>query len=153
MHIYSKMQVCVCLERGVLPVITVSKLHVHAVAAQKRLAVERCVDVWWMGNGLAHHDHTAERRLFKTTEHSCGTAVTHLQVPCAVQDLQEQPLSLCYKKSDSRSALVLKEKLFTFQPADLRLTVRPRFVTVHFILMKKSLSVFSSLPFFPMPAD
>lgn len=37
----------------------------------------------------------------------------------------------------------------TFQLADLRLTVRPLVVTVHFILMKKSLSVLSSLPFLP----
>lgn len=37
----------------------------------------------------------------------------------------------------------------TFQLADLRLTVRPLVVTVHFILMKKSLSLLSSLPFLP----
>lgn len=37
----------------------------------------------------------------------------------------------------------------TFQLADLRLTVRPLLVTVHFILMKKSLSVFSSLCLLP----
>lgn len=35
--------------------------------------------------------------------------------------------------------------------ADLRLTVRPLLVTVHFILMKKSRSVDISLPFFPKP--
>lgn len=35
----------------------------------------------------------------------------------------------------------------TFQLADFRLTVRPLLVTVHFILMKKSRSVNSSLPF------
>lgn len=39
----------------------------------------------------------------------------------------------------------------TFQLADLRLTVRPLLVTVHFILMKKSRSVLSSLPFLPKP--
>lgn len=39
----------------------------------------------------------------------------------------------------------------TFQPADLRLTVRPLLVTVHFIRMKKSRSVLSSLPFLPKP--
>lgn len=39
----------------------------------------------------------------------------------------------------------------TFQLADLRLTVRPLLVTVHFILMKKSMSVLSSLPFLPNP--
>lgn len=37
----------------------------------------------------------------------------------------------------------------TFQVADLRLTVRPLLVTVHFILMKKSRSVDMSLIFFP----
>lgn len=39
----------------------------------------------------------------------------------------------------------------TFQVADLRLTVRPLLVTVHFILMKKSRSVDISLLFFPKP--
>ena len=39
----------------------------------------------------------------------------------------------------------------TFQLADLSLTVRPLLVTVHFILMKKSRSVHSSLPFLPKP--
>lgn len=29
--------------------------------------------------------------------------------------------------------------------------MRPRFVTVHFILMKKSLSVLKAFPFFPVP--
>lgn len=37
----------------------------------------------------------------------------------------------------------------TFQLADLRLTVRPLLVTVHFILMKKSLAVLSSLCLLP----
>lgn len=39
----------------------------------------------------------------------------------------------------------------TFQLADLRLTVRPLVVTVHFILMKKSLSALISLPFLSKP--
>lgn len=37
----------------------------------------------------------------------------------------------------------------TFQLADLRLTVRPLLVTVHFIRMKKSRLVLCSLLFFP----
>lgn len=101
LHIYSWAWVCVFV-----PVITVSKLHVHAVATQEGLAVERRVYVWWMGDGLAPHDHTGERRLFKSTQHSCGTAIIHLQVPCAVQDLKEQPASVWATRptSDSRSA-------------------------------------------------
>lgn len=47
--------------------------------------------------------------------------------------------------------LQLQQLCLTFQLADLRLTVRPLFVTVHFILMKKSRSVLSSLPFLPKP--
>lgn len=99
-----------------VPVITVSKLHVHAVATQKGLAVERCVDVWWMGDGLAHHDHTGKRWLFKSAHHSCGTAVTHLQVTFAVQHLKEQPAPLLgpRPRSDSRSALTVKR---TYSPS------------------------------------
>lgn len=74
-----------------VPVITVSKLHVHAVAAQEGLAVERRVDVWGMRDGLAHHDHTGERRLFETAQHARRTAGTHLQMARAVQHLKEQP--------------------------------------------------------------
>lgn len=47
--------------------------------------------------------------------------------------------------------LQLQQLRLTFQLADLRLTVRPLVVTVHFILMKKSRSVLSSLPFLPKP--
>lgn len=42
-------------------------------------------------------------------------------------------------------------KCGTFQVADLRFTVLPLLVTVHFILMKKSRSVDISLLFFPKP--
>lgn len=42
-------------------------------------------------------------------------------------------------------------KYGTFHVADLRLTVLPLLVTVHFILMKKSRSVDISLLFFPKP--
>lgn len=47
--------------------------------------------------------------------------------------------------------LQLQQLSLTFQLADLRLTVRPLLVTVHFILMKKSRSVLSSLPFLLKP--
>lgn len=63
---------------------------------------------------------------------------------CDVQMLQM--LRMCLLVAAAALSLSL-----TFQLADLRLTVRPLLVTVHFILMKKSRSVLSSLPFLPKP--
>lgn len=63
---------------------------------------------------------------------------------CDVQMLQM--LRMCWLVAAAALSLLL-----TFQLADLRLTVRPLLVTVHFILMKKSRSVLSSLPFLPKP--
>lgn len=66
---------------------------------------------------------------------------------CDVQMLQMlQMLQTCWLAAAAALSLSL-----TFQLADLRLTVRPLLVTVHFILMKKSRSVLSSLPFLPKP--
>lgn len=65
---------------------------------------------------------------------------------CDVQMLQM--LRMCWLVAAAALSLFLP---LTFQLADLRLTVRPLLVTVHFILMKKSRSVLSSLPFLPKP--
>lgn len=57
------------------------------------------------------------------------------------------------KKTQTWGPILKSEKpnSLTFQLADLRLTVRPLVVTVHFILMKKSLSALISLPFLSKP--
>lgn len=74
---------------------------------------------------------------------SCFSSSEDLHA-CDVQMLQM--LRMCWLVAAAALSLSL-----TFQLADLRLTVRPLLVTVHFILMKKSRSVLSSLPFLPKP--
>lgn len=48
-----------------LPLVTVSELHVHAVPAEECLAVHRRVDVGRVWDGFAHQDGTGERRLLE----------------------------------------------------------------------------------------
>lgn len=70
---------------------------------------------------------------------------SYLEVTCVYVDIHE--VCRCCRCV----GLYLQQLFLTFQLADLRLTVRPLLVTVHFILMKKSRSVLSSLPFLPKP--
>lgn len=181
------MHVCRCKSKQVpavwtnkpSPLITVGELHVHAVAAQEGLAVERRVYVGRVWDGLAHQHGAGERRLLDATQDSGRTPAVHLQVSGAVQHLQKEERLVTFSSWVSNfqyyttrlisRVFEVRPKLYctaacwslnkwqplTFQLADLRLTVRPRFVTVHFILMKKSRSVLSSLTFLlkPLPGN
>lgn len=52
------------LKPSVLPLITICELHVHRVAAEKGLGVQRGLDVGGMGNGVTDQDQVWDRRIF-----------------------------------------------------------------------------------------
>ena len=61
----------------------------HAVAAEEGLAVRGGVQVGGVGDGLTHHHQAGEGGLLEATHHARRAAVVHLQVACAVQNLEE----------------------------------------------------------------
>lgn len=145
-----------------LPLIAVDKLHVHTVSAHERLAVERCVHAGGVWDGCAQHSNAREGRFGKPTQDMRWAAVAHLQMPRAMQHLTDRAATLYitslhfFQRINKYfydvcecSILCSNMCVLTFQLADLRLTVRPLLVTVHFILIKKSLPVLISLPFLP----
>lgn len=135
-----------------LPLITVDKLHVHTVSAHERLAVERCVNIWGMWNRRAQHSDAGEGWLWKPTQDLRGTAAAHLEVPRAMQHLTDRPATPYFTKHMHICAAwrcMICLCVLTFQLADLRLTLRPLLVTVHFILIKKSLPMLISFPLLP----
>lgn len=108
-----------------------------------------------MLDGLAHDDEAGEQGLLVAAQTPVrGAVVVDLQLPSAVQNLEtSRGGSGVGLRAWGGAHLGLSPCLVlpTFQVADLRLTVRPLLVTVHFILMKKSRSVDMSLLFFPKP--
>lgn len=108
-----------------------------------------------MLDGLAHDDEAGQQGLLVAAEATVrGAVVVHLHLASAVQDLETShggsgtgPKNMVSGEGTPTQARCHP----TFQVADLRLTVRPLLVTVHFILMKKSRSVDRSLLFFPKP--
>lgn len=74
---------------GPLPVITVGKLHVHAVAAQEGLAVQGDVHVGRVLNGFTHDDEAGQQGLLVAAETTVrGAVVVDLHLASAVQDLE-----------------------------------------------------------------
>lgn len=72
-----------------LPLITVGELHVHTVAAQEGLAVQRDLHVGWVLDGFTHHDEAGEQGLLVATEAAVRWAVVvDLHLASAVQDLE-----------------------------------------------------------------
>lgn len=145
-----------------LPLIAVDKPHVHTVSAHKRLAVQGCVHGGGVGYWCTKHSNTCEGGFGKPTQDLRWAAVAHLQLPCAMQHLTDRAATLyitllhfferikrLYLDFYAVHECSFNVCLRTFQLADLRLTVRPLLVTVHFILIKKSLPALISLPFLP----
>lgn len=136
-----------------LPLITVDKLHVHTVSAHKRLAVERCVDIRGVWDRRTHQSDACEGWLRKPTQDLRGSAAAHLQMPRAMQHLKDRAATQCFTWQHMHVyaawSFMICLCILTFQLADLRFTVRPLLVTVHFILIKKSLPVLMSLPLLP----
>lgn len=69
------------------PVIAVGELHVHAVAAEEGLAVQRDVHVGWVLDGLTHDNETGQRLLVPAQTAVRGAAAIHLDLARAVQNL------------------------------------------------------------------
>lgn len=71
-----------------LPVITVGKFHVHAMATQEGLAVQGDIDVWRVLNRLTHYYKAGEKRLFIATQSVRRASVIHFNLSSAVQNLK-----------------------------------------------------------------
>ena len=72
-----------------LPVVAVGELHVHAVAAQEGLAVQRDVHVGRVLDGFAHDDEAGEQGLLVAAETTGrGAVVVDLHLAGAVQNLE-----------------------------------------------------------------